>query len=187
MPVHMRDSRLRFAAALTVLGCFLFAAVAVLASQSPTLGELALKEQERRKALKVAGRVLTEQDLPAAGPHPVSSAPSAAVKDGSPGQAPVPPTEARDESWWRQRIVQVRDSVRRNEVIAEALQARINALTNDFAARDDPYQRTRIADDRQKASAELDRVRSEITVQKKKIEDIEEEARRAGVPSGWLR
>ena len=182
----MRDSPFMCAAALTVLGLFLAPSVALTVSQSPTLGELARQEQERRKALKVSGRVLTEQDLPVAS-LPSAPAASAAVKDGSTPAAPVAPTDARDESWWRQRIVQVRDGLRRNEIIAEALQTRINALTNDFAARDDPYQRTRIADDRQKAITELDRVRSEITQQKKKIEEIEEEARQAGVPPGWLR
>jgi septal ring factor EnvC (AmiA/AmiB activator) len=93
----------------------------------------------------------------------------------------------KDETWWRQRIGQLRDSLRRNEILAEALQTRINALTNDFASRDDPHQRARIADDRQKATAELDRVRSEIELQKRKTGEIEDEARRAGVPPGWLR
>ena len=183
----MRDSPFTCAAALTVLGLFLAPSVALAVSQSPTLGELARQEQERRKALKVSGKVLTEQDLPVASLPSATPAASAAVKDGSSPAAPVAPTDARDESWWRQRIVQVRDGLRRNEIIAEALQTRINALTNDFAARDDPYQRTRIADDREKAIAELDRVRSEIPLQKKKIEEIEEEARQAGVPPGWLR
>ena len=43
-------------------------------------------------------------------------------------------------------------------MFADALQTRINSLTNDFSARDDPYQRARIAEDRQKAMAEMDRV-----------------------------
>jgi hypothetical protein len=67
------------------------------------------------------------------------------------------------------------------------LQTRINSLTNDFSSRDDPYQRARIAEDRQKAMAEMDRVKGDIDLQKKKIADVEEEARRAGVPPGWVR
>ena len=35
--------------------------------------------------------------------------------------------------------------------------------------------------------AELERVRTEITQFQKSITDIEEEARRAGIPPGWLR
>jgi hypothetical protein len=72
-------------------------------------------------------------------------------------------------------------------VFAEALQSRINALSADFAARDDPAQRAQIADDRQKALEELERVKTDIETSRKTVADIEEEARRAGVPPGWLR
>jgi hypothetical protein len=69
----------------------------------------------------------------------------------------------------------------------DALQSRINGLTTDFTARDDPYQRAQIADERQKALAELARVNTDIEKAKKAITDIQEEARRANVPAGWVR
>jgi hypothetical protein len=69
----------------------------------------------------------------------------------------------------------------------EALQSRINALSTDFVNRDDPYQRAKVAEDRQKALAELERVKGDIEKANKAIADIEEEARKAGVPPGWLR
>ena len=72
-------------------------------------------------------------------------------------------------------------------MFAEALQTRINSLTSDFSARDDPYQRAQLADDRQKALAELSRVKGEIDAGTKLIAEIEEEARQAGVPPGWIR
>jgi hypothetical protein len=72
-------------------------------------------------------------------------------------------------------------------MFAEALQSRVNGLTADFTARDDPAQRAVVANDRQKALAELDRVKNDIVQQTKAIADIQEEARRAGVPPGWLR
>jgi uncharacterized protein YoxC len=67
------------------------------------------------------------------------------------------------------------------------LQSRINALATDFAARDDPFQRNQIAADRNKALAELDRVKKEIQDHTKAITDIQDEARKAGVPAGWVR
>ena len=67
------------------------------------------------------------------------------------------------------------------------MQSRINALTTDFVNRDDPAQRAVIADDRQKAIAELERLARANVDGTKAIADIEEEARRAGVPPGWLR
>ena len=67
------------------------------------------------------------------------------------------------------------------------MQSRINALTADFTARDDPAQRAAIAGDRQKALDELARLKKAIVDGKKAIADLEEEARRASVPPGWLR
>lgn len=188
----MHSSGPKFVTALLALAAVLIGAPVALAQQTPTLGELALKEQERRKALKAAGKVLTKQDLPKT---PAVAPPAAPVKTpateqkpaGKPDEPAAKPQDDKDEAWWRQRMAHMRDELRRNEMFAEALQSRINALTNDFASRDDPYQRARIADDRQKAMAELDRVRSEIELQTKKIGETEEEARRAGVPPGWLR
>jgi hypothetical protein len=69
----------------------------------------------------------------------------------------------------------------------EALQSRINALSTDFVNRDDPAQRSVIAADRQKAMAELDRVKQESAELQKAIAAIQEEGRRAGAPAGWLR
>jgi hypothetical protein len=60
-------------------------------------------------------------------------------------------------------------------------------LSNDFESRDDPAQKTTIGADRQKALAELDRVRQEIQQHQKAITDIQEEARKANVPAGWVR
>ena len=82
---------------------------------------------------------------------------------------------------------QAREAQRRSEAFAEALQSRINGLTTDVVNRDDPYQRAKLADDRQKAVAELQRVTGEIDQAKKDIADIEEEARKANVPPGWIR
>jgi hypothetical protein len=80
-----------------------------------------------------------------------------------------------------------REALSRSEILADALQSRINALTTDFENRDDPAQRNVIFADRQKALAELDRVKKEIEEHRKGITAIQEEARRAGVPAGWTR
>lgn len=159
------------------------------AQQAPTLGELALKEQARRQALKAAaGKVLTNDDLPrgVTPPAPATADPAAqAAAEDKPLEKPEEP--AKDEAWWKQRITQVREELRRNEMFADALQTRINSLTGDFAMRDDPYQRAQIAEQRSKAVLELDRVKADIELNRTRIAGIEDEARRAGVPPGWLR
>ena len=191
MTVPTRRFRLRLAAGCA-FGALLLQAAAPIAAQAPTLGELARKEQERRKTVKAAGKVLSNKDLPKP-PPPADAA--------STGELPPPATppvtaegakkeekpDERDEAWWRARMLQTREAQRRGEAFAEALQSRINALSADAVNRDDPFQRAKAAEDRQKAVAELARVTSEIDQAKKEIIAIEEEARKGGVPPGWIR
>jgi hypothetical protein len=162
----------------------------VALAQTPSLVDLAQKEQERRKTLKgAAAKVYSDKDLPKAGtPAVLSSAPAetpTVIADEKPAEAKS--GDQKDEASWRARITQAREAQRRAEMFAQALQSRINGLTTDVVNRDDPFQRAKLADERQKALAELQRVTGEIEQSKKDIVDIEEEARKAGVPPGWLR
>ena len=70
---------------------------------------------------------------------------------------------------------------------AAGLQTRVNGLWADFTARDDPAQRTAIEQQRQAALAELDETRAEADELARAVADLRDEARRAGVPPGWLR
>lgn len=181
----MLSSSLRRVGALAAFATMCSVATAAVA-QTPSLAEVARKEQERRKAQKTAGKVYTKKDLPpppppgsgAAAPAPAQTTAPAAVKTGE---------EAKDEAWWKKRIEVAREQLRRNEIFAEALQTRINGLSTDFVNRDDPYQRSKIGEERDKALSELARVRADVARFKQQIDDIEEEARKAGVPPGWLR
>ena len=171
-------------------GVLLYPAVAF--GQNPTLAEIARKEQERRKATKNSDKVLTNKDLPPSAAKPATTTDattSSAAADAAAQKPDAKPAgePEKDEAWWKQRMAQARESVRRNEAFLEALQSRINSLSADFVARDDPYQRAKIGEDRQKALAEMERVQAEIALGKKQIVDIEEEARKASVPPGWLR
>jgi hypothetical protein len=179
-----------------VAGVLLTVAVPVCAQ---SLGDLAKREAERRKTAPPAAKTYTNEDLKKLPPVPESGVkpagkPEDAAKPGDPAKpgdakadAAKEPKPAQDEKYWRGRITAAREELRRNEVFSDALQSQINALSADFAGRDDPYQRAKIADDRQKKLAELGRVKTEIDASTKLIADIEEEARRAGVPPGWLR
>lgn len=183
--MNVKVSKRIVATGLGLLFC-LRAGIA-LAQTPPPLAELAQKEQERRKALKGAvGRVYSDKDLPKAATPPIASAvPTVVQAEAKPAE--TKPDDQKDETWWRNRIVQAREAQRRGEAFAAALQSQINGLTTDVVNRDDPYQRAKLADNRLKALSELQRVTGEIEQAKKDIVDIEEEARRANVPPGWLR
>ena len=133
---------------------------------------------------------------PAKESTPSSSTPSPAT-NGSTSSTGVqpndkPPTEsssqgAKDQAFWKGRITQAREQLERTKTLADAMQSRINALNTDFVNTDDPAKRSGVERDRQKARAELERLTKEIKEGTKAIADIEEEARRANVPPGWLR
>lgn len=175
----------------------------VALAQSPPLAEVARKEAERRKNIKESGKVITTKDLPESARRPAeappsggttvaqgagtSAAPGEAKPAGGAAAAPAPASPAGDEAFWRGRMKQAQDGLSRAETFAEALQSRINGLTTDFVNRDDPYQRAKVGEDRQKAIDELERVKNEVLSFRKQLEDIQEEARKAGVPPGWLR
>lgn len=181
----------------------LLAAVPVAAAQS--LGDVAKQEQARRKSVAAPGKVYTNGSLraePAPSTPTSSSAAPTSPADGA--AAPVPPAEGqkvtgggtsapapdepkKDEVYWRRRLDEARTALSRAQTFRDALQNQINSLTADFAARDDPAQRSKVGADRQKALAELDRLGKEIQQHQKSIADIQEEARRAGVPAGWVR
>src|SRR5262245_44429860 len=176
-------------------GVMLIGAAAPLRAQS--LAELAKKEEERRKAVSQPSKVYTNKDLSAA-PAPSTPPPSPASTPETPAPAQKAPESdkdaaatakepVKDQAYWSGRKKALEQQVDRDSTYVDALQSRINALQTDFVNRDDPAQRAVIERDRQKAIAELDRLKLQIVAGKKAIADFEEEARRAGVPPGWLR
>lgn len=168
-----------------------------------SLADVARQEEARRKAVKDAGKetgkVYTNTDLradisksePAAATTPSDKSPADAAKPAdtkdAAAQKAKPDEPAKDQAYWSGRIGAARSALDRSKIFADALQSRVNALSADFTNRDDPAQRSQIELERQRATSELARVNKEIAEQTKAIADIEEEARKAGVPPGWLR
>jgi uncharacterized protein YoxC len=118
-----------------------------------------------------------------------STSPSGGSPDGK-AAADAPSQEKqekKDATFWKGRITEARQQLERTQTLAEAMQSRINALNTDFVNTDDPAKRSVVERDRQRALAELERLKKEIKEAAKSISDIEEEARRGNVPPGWLR
>ena len=158
-----------------------------------SLGEASRKEALRLQMMAKATRVYTNQDLPAAPANPVVIEPPAGAEaeakptDAKPADPAKPADEKHDEKWWRARITAAIEAADRDVMLIDAVQSRINALTTDWINRDDPVQKAKLFDDRQKALAELDRLKKQSVTDRQAIDDIREEARRLGVPPGWIR
>ncbi len=182
---------MRFSCVVHTLALLVAAGTAVHAQ---SLGDVAKKEEVRRKTVKAPAKVYTNDDLHSEGTAPPPAAapaqPGAAAAPATAPQAPAAPATdepKKDEAYWKARIAKARDDLDRAKTFADALQSRINALTADFSARSDPAQRAVIGTDRNKALAELDRVKKEIDDHTKEIASIQDEARKANVPAGWVR
>jgi hypothetical protein len=168
--------------------------------RAQSLADVARAEAERRNGISQPSRIYTNKDLKpvrsrarslpadesATAPQPRPQKADDAERSSS-AATPVEREEKRGERWWRQHMADARERVERSRLFADALQSRVNALTTDFAARDDPAARAAVRTDLDKALAELERVRGDITEQERMLGELEEEARRAGVPPGWLR
>jgi hypothetical protein len=182
-----------------LISSVLLLAFAVSAVSAQGLAALAKKEEERRKTVK-SGKVYTNGDLRGETAPPLSPAPTNASAT-APTTTPAPTsqvpainvpagkaeTEVKDEAYWRTRVGNARSALERSRIFADALQSRINALSTDYINRDDPAQRAQLELERKRAVAELERVKKEMTDQTQAIIEIEDEARKAGVPPGWLR
>jgi len=165
-----------------------------------SLADVARQEQERRKTIKDSAKVLTNRDLAPVPPiEPPSTTPSPAADGTTPaepgkaeaktetGAAKTAAEPPKDQEYWSSRAKALQTELARNETFAVALQSRINALTNEYTNQSDPIRQAAVANDRQKASEELNRLTKQIEEDKKAIAALQEAARRAGVPPGWLR
>ncbi|HUR35237.1 MAG TPA: hypothetical protein VM032_15645 [Vicinamibacterales bacterium] len=179
------------------------AGVATASSQS--LADIARKENDRRGAVKGAGKTYTDKDLKPV-PAPPSDTDATTPAPDAPGDGKAAAdekpevkakaadektadgkVEVKDQAYWARRMANLVEQLERDETFLAALQNRIDSLTTDFVNRDDPAQKNQIQADRQKALGELDRLKKAVADDKRAIPDLEEEARREGVPAGWLR
>jgi hypothetical protein len=197
--------RLKFVAfsRLVVVLTALFGLLSAGPVGAQSLGSVAKEAEAKRKTTKSTTKVYTNDTLKS-DPTPSQAAPSASGSTptaASPSQSGVNPEDkdkakakddeaakrAKDEAYWRDRVKAEREALARAETFAGALQSQINGLYGEFTACQAPPQCNEISAKRQKSIAELDRVKKEVDQHTKGIADIQEEARRAGVPAGWVR
>src|SRR5436190_12732769 len=122
-----------------------------------SLGELAKKEAERRKATPAA-KVYTNDDLkkitvpgdtvadgkdtkatqdPKTDAKDPADAKDVRAKDGKDAKDAPDAKPAMGEAEWHARMNGAREDLHKGEMFRDALQSRINGLTADFTARDD--------------------------------------------------
>lgn len=190
---------------LLSLVCSAIAIGVVPPIRAQSLADVAKKEGDRRKAIPQPAKVYTNKDLksapPPSSPPPDAGASPAAPADAKTAEKATPEADrdaaskgaasdksiVKDQAYWARQLKSLQETLDRDQTYADAVQTRIDALTADFVNRDDPAQRAVIERDRLKNIAELNRLKLAIQTDKKALADFHEEARRAGVPAGWIR
>ena len=159
-----------------------------------SLGEAARKEAERREKNKKAGvkaKSYTDQDLPASATKPPAGA------EGQPAAPPatMPPasasSEVEDESdgrrqaeaQWRERLADLTAQRAKAKAIHEELSQLWLVDGEQYVDDKGRVVIASLGDLR----AKIARAKERWDAAEKAIADLHEEARRAGIPPGWLR
>jgi hypothetical protein len=189
-----------------LLACLWWAAPSVVAD-GPVPQAAAAKDDDKdkdkdkgkkaKKAKKPASpaprKVITDEDLkkysddPEGKPRPkTTGADRAAPADDS--AAPVE-EEHGGRQVWADRAESARDRIAQAEIRISVLEARIAQLRTDRGADGamEPFRLQRIEADIRKAMEELEAANKELAAARAEQDKLFEEARRRGVPLGWLR
>ena len=157
-----------------------------LIGQSP-LVELSKKEKQRRKKEK-AVKVITNEDL-AKAPAPsvivsgIGYSPSSAEGGKEEGQA----SRKKDKKWWASRKKKLEEKIASLKKRIEELQKKVNALTTGFLIEQRPMAHKRLKEELEKTKGELEKAKKELEKARKELDKLYEQARKAGIPPGWLR
>jgi hypothetical protein len=171
----------------SVVAGVLIAGVATAGAQS--LADVARTEEARRQNIAKPSKVYTDDDVQKYAPAtPGAQAAATTVTsldaNGKPvGQQAAAEGLPGDEAGWRARMQNARDGVDRNRLLLSALeqQARSAARRTGTAEGEEP------ADDKSGRTAEIKRLKAEMDAFRATLANAEEDARKAGVPPGWVR
>jgi hypothetical protein len=168
---------------------------------SQTLADVARKEEARRKTVTAPSKTYTNDDLrryPVTTPDPAPA--TAAAKPSGEGEKAAGAADAKGadtkdvapsvdlgEEYWRKLAGEARGARARSTSYLQALESQIGALTTQFYALQDPAQRSATWSQRTRLVDDMERLKQDMADQDKVIAKIEEDARKANVPPGWIR
>jgi hypothetical protein len=166
----------------------------VVASSAQSLADVARQEEARRKDIKTApAKVYTDADVQKYAPVTTSAQQAATTvtaldANGAPvGQTAAANGLPSDEAGWRARMQNARDGLDRDRLLVSALeqQATRAALRSQSGAA--PAAGDTATDDVPSRAAELKRLKGEMDSYRETLANAEEDARKAGIPPGWVR
>ena len=150
-----------------------------------SLGDAARRARAQKKEAPKAGKVFTNDNLPAAGV--VSAGAVSAAPAASQGPAAAPPA-AKDEKAWREKFAALRHKLEQDQADLQVMQRELSTLS--LQSYDDPnkaLQQQFTRDDINKKTADIEARKKQIEADQQAIDDAESELRKSGGDSGWAR
>ena len=175
----------------------LFFSCAALAFGSE-VADMAKKERERRHKISTPAKVFTNKDIAdfkaknkdsdTSSDEAVSSEESSSDEgEASTEDYGTPGDNSRDENYWRNRFKEATNNVGTLQAKADQLQKTINGLllnvSNYEATAAGPQLNAQLGD----MKNQLEQVNNELSTAKKALDDLQDEARKAGADPGWVR
>ncbi len=154
-----------------------------------TLAEAAARERERRRNASRPAVVLNDKNLSEyAKGQTLTVAEPEDRGEIDEAVAEALTADGKDETWWRERGLEVRKRWREAVDSVARLEGEAAELRNRFYAADDPYLRdSQIKPEWDRTLAELEKTRREAAAGPGEVESFLEQGRLAGALPGWLR
>jgi DNA repair exonuclease SbcCD ATPase subunit len=192
----------RFSVGLLILTGLL---AGIAAAQSDSLAEAARKHKQQQAGKPVAAKVYTNDNLPATETISTVGAPAtdaaaaptdgqAVSADGSTpaaknGVKPGDDSKSREKTWedWREKIEKQKAAVEQMQKENDEIDRQYKLTSGNYynSAQQRLFDGAAMAKEDAAYKQQMEQKKKAIEDAKQKIEDLQEEARRAGVPSGY--
>lgn len=159
------------------------------------VADVAKKEKERRNKISAPGKVFTNADI-AAFKAKQGDTSSNAVSDETESSDETPdynvalppdPHSPANEKYWKDRMKQATDHLQELQSKANDLQKTISGLMLNVSNYDGVVAGPQLNAQLGQMKDQLASTQEEIKSAQQAMEDLQEEARKAGVPPGWMR
>lgn len=180
------------------LGVLLVFLVSVCYAEDSPLAAAAKREKERRAKIaaeKTETKSFTNQDVEdfkAKNPTDESTSEEPGVEgeqpasDGTTGESAAAGEQKDDEAIWKEKAAAAQEKIKAAEEKVNKTQDDIDALWRYQTAVDDGQQQQKAVGERTERMNDLDSAKKELEEAKKAEEEMQEEARKEGVPPGWV-
>jgi hypothetical protein len=175
---------------------FLYFAVILSNAQAVNLAELSRQEKERKKNQQTASVVLNNDNLSTfakdkgsfiqASNSGESSKTLSSHSEGQGGDMPGRTSEG-DQEFWKNRKKMLADNIENLEKQVEKGQSDINHWQTQYLNNDVLTQKNTIKENMDKAANTLKELKEKLNDAKMDLEEFYEEARKKGIPPGWIR